>query len=233
MKRKGPFTAVVTGTDDPLELGRVQLRQPEALDGPPLWARVLVPQAGPQAGVWFRPDVGDEVVVDFLDGDRQQPIVLGALWNAGNPPPPAAPEEHVIRTRGGHTVSLNDGTNSSQVAVTSASGRRLLFDDSTQQGRIELSNAAGTLRIVIDDTSGTITVEAASGDIIFSTGGDLTLSAANINLDAAAQVNITGGSGVDVDTNAVAQIRSAVTQLASSTIQIDGALVLVNGQPLS
>lgn len=231
MKIQAPFTAVVVETNDPLGLGRVQLRQPEASDGPALWARVLVPQASRQAGVWFRPDVGDEVVVDFLNGDRQQPIVLGALWNEGNPPPPAEPEEHVIRTRGGHTVSFHDGSNE-QVAITSASGRRLLLDDSSQQGAIVLSNAGETLRVVLDDTTGTITIEAATGDIVINAAGDLSLDATNINLNAAAQVNITGTASIDVDTSGRMQWRSALMQQASGVVLIDAPQVLVNGQPL-
>lgn len=232
MKKQGPFTAIVAATDDPLGLGRVQLRQPEVLDGPLLWARVLVPQASREAGVWFRPDVGDEVVVDFLNGDRQQPIVLGALWNEGNPPPAAEPDEHVIRTRGGHTISFHDGSSSEQVAVTSAGGRRLLLDDDTGQGRIELRNAGGTLRVVLDDTTGTITIEATAGDIVISAAGDLSLDATNVNLNAAAQVNITGSAGVDIDTSGAMQFRSALKQLTSSIVQIDGTPVLVNGRPL-
>ncbi len=232
MKSKSPFTAVVANNEDPLGLGRVLLKLPEAEDGPPLWAPMLVPQAGSGQGVWFRPDIGDEVVVDFLNGNPQRPVVLGALWSPDNPPPPAATEEHMIRSRSGHTIALNDDRNRQQIAVTSANGRQILIDDSTQQGRIEIRNATGTLRILVDDTTGTVTIEATSGDIVLDAGGDINLKATNISLDAAAQINITGASAVDVSTSAVATVKGAVARVDGSLIQLDGAQVLVNGNPL-
>ena len=50
------------------------------------WARMALPGAGPDAGMAFLPQVGDEVVVAFEHGDARRPIVLGALHNSIDKP---------------------------------------------------------------------------------------------------------------------------------------------------
>lgn len=81
----GSYLAKVVSVNDPEGLSRVQLRL-ISFDGPeqqdaPLWARVAVPFAGNNRGAFFIPDVDDEVLVSFVNGDPRQPIVIGGLWN--------------------------------------------------------------------------------------------------------------------------------------------------------
>jgi type VI secretion system secreted protein VgrG len=88
----GIQTAVVTGpsgedihTD---EYARIRVRfywEREGMDS--LWARVSQPWAGKQWGVQFIPRIGMEVVVDFLEGDPDRPVIVGTVYNADNMPP--------------------------------------------------------------------------------------------------------------------------------------------------
>ena len=88
----GIQTAVVTGpsgedihTD---EYARVRVRffwEREGLDS--LWARVSQPWAGKTWGVQFIPRIGMEVIVDFLEGDPDRPVIVGTVYNADNMPP--------------------------------------------------------------------------------------------------------------------------------------------------
>lgn len=88
----GIQTAVVTGpggedihTD---EYARIRVRffwEREGMDS--LWARVVQPWAGNKWGVQFIPRIGMEVVVDFLEGDPDRPVIVGAVYNADNMPP--------------------------------------------------------------------------------------------------------------------------------------------------
>uniref|UniRef100_UPI0035B211E5 type VI secretion system Vgr family protein n=1 Tax=Aquabacterium sp. TaxID=1872578 RepID=UPI0035B211E5 len=51
------------------------------------WVRVAVPLAGPNWGANFTPRVGQEVLIDFIEGDIERPIVIGSVYNgagAGN-----------------------------------------------------------------------------------------------------------------------------------------------------
>lgn len=66
------------------------------------WIRVLQPMAGRWGGTWFLPRVGDEVLVGFIDGEADRPVVVGSLYNGEAPPPWPLPGERTktgIRTR--------------------------------------------------------------------------------------------------------------------------------------
>jgi type VI secretion system secreted protein VgrG len=99
----GPQTATVTGpagseihTD---ELGRVKVRfhwdrNPEhSTDtSPSCWVRVSQGWAGKNWGMMHIPRVGHEVVVDFLEGDPDRPLVVGRVYNSDNMPPWKLPD---------------------------------------------------------------------------------------------------------------------------------------------
>lgn len=76
-----PCMGIVTAVDDPRKLARVKFRAP-GLGGQLelAWARVVVPFAGSQTGMFALPEVGAGVYIAFEDGDENRPIVLGAIW---------------------------------------------------------------------------------------------------------------------------------------------------------
>lgn len=83
----GLHSAVVSDTSDPEALGRVKVRFPwDAGSVESNWARFAFVRAG-TAGESLRPEVGDEVIVGFVDGDPSAPIVIGGLYNGIDPPP--------------------------------------------------------------------------------------------------------------------------------------------------
>ncbi|WP_394829442.1 type VI secretion system Vgr family protein [Pendulispora albinea] len=57
------------------------------------WLRVMTPAAGGNRGIWFPPRVGDEVIVNYLNGDIDRPFVAGAIYNAQEPQPDALPAD--------------------------------------------------------------------------------------------------------------------------------------------
>lgn len=98
----GPQTAIVVGppgeeifTD---ELGRVKLqfhwdRQGQFNDQSSCWVRVAQSGASGGFGSIQIPRVGDEVVVVFLDGNPDRPLIMGSLYNSTNTPPWSLPHE--------------------------------------------------------------------------------------------------------------------------------------------
>ncbi len=107
----GPQTARVVGpaeqeiwTD---KYGRVRIqlhwdREGEYDEASACWVRVAQPWAGNRWGAIFNPRIGNEVVVEFLDGDPDRPIVTGSVYNADNMPPyplPASQTQGGIKSR--------------------------------------------------------------------------------------------------------------------------------------
>ena len=114
----GPQTAIVIGSGeiDPDEYGRVKVRFHWGPDDArsSAWVRVATPMASKGFGMIALPRVGDEVVVDFLEGDPDQPLITGSVWNAQNMPPYTLKERKTVvglRTRsseGGSADNFNE-----------------------------------------------------------------------------------------------------------------------------
>jgi len=97
----GPETAIVVGprgqeihTD---KYGRVRIqfhwdRDGESNESSTCWVRVGQMWAGPNWGSIYIPRIGQEVVVQFLGGDPDRPIITGTVYNADNMPPYTLPE---------------------------------------------------------------------------------------------------------------------------------------------
>ena len=75
------------------------------------WIRVSQTSAGPAFGALFLPRVGHEVVVDFLDGDPDRPIVTGSVYHGTNVPPYPLPAEKTKSTLKTRSSPGGDGSN--------------------------------------------------------------------------------------------------------------------------
>ncbi|WP_375193890.1 type VI secretion system Vgr family protein [Marinobacter sp.] len=128
----GPQMAVVTGPEGEEihcdRYGRVKVRFPwdrySANDEhSSAWLRVSQDWAGGQYGFMALPRIGHEVIVSFLDGDPDQPIVTGRTHHATNTPPYALPE-HKTRTTLKTRTHKGEGSN------------ELRFEDEADQEQI-------------------------------------------------------------------------------------------------
>lgn len=205
---------VVEALDDPLGWGRVKVAFPWRSDAvEPVWARLATTDAGPEMGTLFIPDVGQEVVVAFLEGDASNPIVLGSLWNGQQAPPLAVEEENAIRaivTRSGHALHFDDGDGKS-VTLKTADDSELVLSDA--DGSIVLTESASGNSVSL--SSDGIVLEAASGDVVLS---------------APAGKVIMEASGIEGTSTGAAKLESSATLdlKASATLGIQGALVNIN-----
>ncbi|MCR9244819.1 MAG: type VI secretion system tip protein VgrG [bacterium] len=114
---QGPHLATVVEETD--EYGRVTVKfQWGAADGELQSCRARVSQnwAGQEWGGVFLPHIGHEVIVEFLDGDPDQPMVTGRVYNKESMPPLSLPgdkQKSIIRDHGGNEIML-DGTDGAQ-----------------------------------------------------------------------------------------------------------------------
>ncbi|MBV1858106.1 MAG: type VI secretion system tip protein VgrG [Nannocystaceae bacterium] len=130
----GPQTATVTGepgeeihTD---KHGRIKVRfhwdDESPLDGTSsCWVRVAQSWAGPGWGTLFIPRVGMEVVVEFLDGNPDRPLVTGCVYNSTNTPPYTLPDDKTKSTI--KSNSSLDGGGFNELRFEDAAGSEELF----------------------------------------------------------------------------------------------------------
>ncbi len=109
----GVVIGIVTNNEDPEGMGRVKVRFPWLSDEDESnWARVTTFMAGNERGVYFLPEVDDEVLVIFEHGDMRFPYVIGSLWNGEDAPPSDNRDGEnnirIIKSRSGHEIRLVD-----------------------------------------------------------------------------------------------------------------------------
>lgn len=119
----GPQTAVVVGPEGEEiytdEYGRVKVhfhwvRNGTKDDKSSCWVRVAQHWAGRGFGTVFIPRIGDEVVVQFLDGDPDRPLIVGSVYNAEHMPPYKLPQNQTQSgikthsTKGGGSKDANE-----------------------------------------------------------------------------------------------------------------------------
>jgi phage protein D/phage baseplate assembly protein gpV len=169
---------LVTNTEDPLDMGRIKVKLPSlSADLESGWCRLLSPSAGNDRGLFFLPEIGDEVLVTFV-GDT--PVVLGSLWNGMDVPPLPVAEA----AKGG---AVN------RRVIQSRSGHMLLFDDTTGAEKIVVQDKAGN-QIVIESASNKLTIRS-QGNIELVAGGNLKIKAdGGIDIEASATLNLKGAT---------------------------------------
>jgi uncharacterized protein involved in type VI secretion and phage assembly len=195
-------------------------------------ARMMMPGAGNKRGMYWMPEVGDEVVVAFESADSNSPIILGALYNAESPAPDQAKpsSENNIRTlvsRSGHEVTLDDSPQAGKVIVKTHGGRSLTLDD-TPPGKITMETPGG-ISIELDDGSGTLTLKAPTAIVLDTASLELNVGGLSVGPGASAgMMNVTIPM-VTVQSTAITL--TATTLIALSAPPPSGT-VLINGKPM-
>lgn len=208
--RMEPMVGIVTNNNDPEGWGRVKVKFPWLSDDvESAWARIAAPGAGPERGLYWLPEVNDEVLVAFEQGDINRPYVIGGLWNGADKPPLPNSQSlaggevrrRILKTRAGHTVTLTDGSDAA-VIVETAGGHRLTLADEKKQVRLE---TAGGLTLAMDDNSREVKLEAG-GNLTVKSGTNLTIEAtgklelkgATFSLAASGKGEVNGGGMLEV-----------------------------------
>jgi uncharacterized protein involved in type VI secretion and phage assembly len=194
----GVVIGIVTNNQDPDGMGRIKVRLPSLSDTDESnWARIAAPMAGRDRGIYFLPEINDEVLVAFEHGNPSFPLILGALWN-GQDSPPAKNDNgkndvRVIKSRSGHVIRLTDKDGSEKIEIIDSSGKNsLVFDAAANLVKIEsgqditLSARNGTIkfdaRTIEIASSGSATIEA-NASMSVKASGAMTLKGATIDLN--------------------------------------------------
>jgi Rhs element Vgr protein len=174
-----------------------------------VWARVVTTGAGNGRGLVFRPEIGDEVIVGFMDDDPNQPVVLGSVHSAGNPAPIEAEDDNHKKgwvSRGEIEWQIDDEKPS--VKVKMPSGRTVLLDDDS--GEILFEDGDGNK---IKLNSGGISIEA-SGDLTLKAGGDININAGtNLNAEANAGLTAKGSSSAELSSSGQTAVKGSLVQI--------------------
>lgn len=173
-----------------------------------IWCRVASIDAGENRGVFFRPEIEDEVVIGFINEDPNNAIVLGTLHSSSKPAPLAASDENHqkgIVTRSEMKLLFDDKKKS--IGIETPAGKKITIDE--DQGIISIE----------DENSNVITIDSAgikmesAGNIELIATGDVSIEGANVSIKANAQFKAEGSAGVEVSSSATAILNGSIVQI--------------------
>ncbi len=190
--------AVVTDNKDPEGLGRVKIRFSWQKYGDSPWVRIAMPYGGPNKGVYFVPEINEEVMAGFEGGNAEKPYIQGTLCHSKAKPDDWKTDGNdikAIRTRSGHTIEFNDKAGQEVITITDKNKNLIQLD--TAGSNITISTP-GTMTFNAKNFVANIDENATFnvGKITdFKTGEDLNISAKNVAKDVSEKMTVQiGGS---------------------------------------
>lgn len=214
--------------EDPAGESRVQVKLPLTGSDIGIWARLASFYATKSAGAVFYPEVGDEVIVAFMNEDPRYPVVLGSLFSSNRTVPasyaPAAENKlKAIVTRSNLEVSFDD--DKKIITIKTPAGQAITVDDDQKLVRIKDVNGHS---VTLDN--GGITLDSAK-DITLTSQGKISLSAVgdvavkssggNVNVEGL-QVALKAQTTLSAEGTATAEVKS------SGILKVQGSLVQIN-----
>lgn len=173
-----------------------------------IWARIATLDAGENRGSVFRPEIGDELLVGFLNDDPRDPVVLGMLHSSAKPSPVEASDDNHEKgwqSRSEMKVMFNDDEVS--FTIETPSGNKIVLSEDT--GSITISDENGNSIAMNSDG---IAIESAA-DISITASGDTTIEGVNCTTKASAEFKAEGSAGAEVSTSAIAKLKGSLVQI--------------------
>lgn len=208
---------VVQLQNDPDGEHRILVRLPvvdNAAQG--TWARMASLDAGNDRGAFFRPEIDDEVVVGFINGDPRDAVVLGMLNSSAKPAPITVKDtnhEKGFFTRSKMRIHFHDETKT--ITIDTPAGNSIELDEKGSSITIKDQNGNSTIMKpagIEMKSKGNISIEA-SGKIDIKAGAALTISAAQMTLSAQGPMEVKG---------ATAKLSSpGITEISGSLVKIN------------
>lgn len=181
-----------------------------------IWARMAVLDAGKERGTFFRPEIGDEVAVGFLNDDPRHPVVLGMLHSSAKPAPePAKDSNHQKGYVSREKMRFTFDDEKKVILLETPSGNKITLSE--EDKGIMLADQNGN-KITLNDSG--ITIES-SKDLILKAVKNIAIEGMNMDLKAQ-----TGFKAAGTGTAEVSGASTTIKGSASTVIQ--GGIVRIN-----
>jgi Rhs element Vgr protein len=196
--------------DDPDGEDRIKVRMPvihKEEEG--IWCRVSSLDAGENRGMFFRPELGDEVVVGFINNDPRHAIVLGMLNSSAKPAPIQAADDNHEKgyvSRSEMKMVFNDDKKSLQIETPG--GNKMIITE--EDKKIHLEDQHGNKFTMNEDG---ITIESIK-DIIMKAQGSIKAEAtSNVDIKGSGQAKINGSGGAELSSGGSTKVKGSMVQI--------------------
>ncbi|ENN8527611.1 type VI secretion system tip protein VgrG, partial [Escherichia coli] len=254
-KVDGPQSAIVTGPAGEEifcdEHGRVRVqfhwdRYNPATEASSCWVRVSQAWAGPGFGNLAIPRIGQEVIVDFLNGDPDQPIIMGRTYHEDNRSPgslPGTKTQMTIRSKtykgsGFNELRFEDATDKEeiylhaqknmQVVVLNSKDKRVNYDRTVSIGHDESLVVANDRKVTVEGKQDHKTtkdhVSLTEGNQGLEVKGDLAQK-----ISGALGISVQGDIVLQSDSKISLRVGGSFVVIHSGGVDIKGAKINLNG----
>ncbi len=232
----GLAIGIVTNIGDEGHEGKLRVKFP-GLDSDLVsaWARFVAPSAGPNGrGLVMLPEVGDEVLVGFEDGDMHRPVVLGGLYPGADqksawPVQGGSVTDRRYTSLNGHVVMVQDGkgdaNNMFKVTVKGEKGSVILRmggdkAEVTSPDGVPIEISAGGQSSIKFDGQGNIAIKGLKVTIEAQTG---------IELKSDTTLDVKAATGLSLQSQTQAELKGAMVNVtAQGPLAAKGAIVQIN-----
>ena len=215
--------AIVTHNQDPLKMNRVRVRYPwqgttdstTSEDSTP-WIRIALPMASDGSGFNFLPEVGDEAMINFENGNIERPYVEGMLYSNGQTVPGDYKRNgaRFITSVNGHSIIFSDPGKMNVLRTISPVFKtigsfmgtpEISINDRKAMGGIELTDEYGLYSIAMSSSSRSITISSPLGNVsinaftgikISAPNGNISIEGKNINIAAGNNLTLSSGNNI-------------------------------------
>jgi type VI secretion system secreted protein VgrG len=262
---RGPQTARVVGasgdeiTTD--EYGRVKVKFPwdrsaAQDDTASCWIRVSQLWAGAQFGAMFIPRVGQEVIVEFLEGNPDRPIITGRVYNASVKVPYALPGDKTKSTiksnsstggggfnelrfedkKGSEEIFINAQKDYNETVLNNKTVK--ITQDSTttvDKGNNSLTVSQGNHSVTISQGNHSTTVSTKDHELTVSAGNHkITISAGKSEISAATSITLTvGSSSIKIEPAAITISAGQIKLSGTATVEISAPSAKLAGSTMT
>jgi type VI secretion system secreted protein VgrG len=203
-------SAIVTDNADPNGLGRIRVQHfwQQATNQKTPWLRIVTPYGGKEKGIFFVPEIGEEVLVGFEGGNVERPYVNGSLFHGKEKPDDRwngkDNDYKTIRSRSGHTIELIDKKGKEEIKI---------YDGDPDKFNYSITLASHSKEILVEAKGD---MEIKADNIRITANNDFEIKANNIKQTASTNFDLKASNKMSLDAGA------QMEQKASAKMSVNG-----------
>lgn len=202
------------------------------------WVRVMTPYGGNGYGNYWLPEIDTEVIVGFVQGNLNLPVVLGCMWNSTDQQPEnTVTEENTLKTimtKAGTKVTFSDESEKEKITIETPAGHQIALDDEKKSVSIQDSEGKNSILLDCDGGNVTVTAETAvslkvgSKEVWKADSNGVKITGDSINLEASQGLKLKGQTTELNGTSVKVKASGELGLEASGMAQLKGSMVKIN-----
>ena len=247
VRRSSPQVAVVARNEDPSGLGRVRIRYPWQSDTDDMspWIRMTTPFATKDGGgMYFAPNEGDEILVDYENGNIERPYMLGSLYTGTSKVFKSCKSVFVSDNYADYVIRTIGSANGQRIIMTDPKGiegaieslwggyswmklvvpgmNDLLEDYHALAGSMELTDKYGIYSIRMSTSDRSVSIKSPFGNVGISALTGISLNAPNGKISIYGKdVDITASNTLNITSGVAASDERSKMQMINDFIDYE------------